>query len=125
MPSKGVSNRESWMFNSHEIYFLSFERSELDSKCALIVCVCASCYVGMCACRPWNISCIQLPIIYGMLMSVCCIAVIVCRIWVILDLSAWRELVVTLSNSGKYTKSYLPATSCMWIQVCQMLYCVV
>ena len=45
---------------------------------------------------------------------------------IILDLRTWRKLVVTLGNSGKYTKSYLPATSCIiWIQVCQMLYCVV
>jgi hypothetical protein len=26
---------------------------------------------------------------------------------IVLDLSAWRELVVTLSNSGRYTESYL------------------
>ena len=49
---------------------------------------------------------------------------LVSRIWVRLDLSAWRELVVTLGNSGKYTKSYLPCISCTWTQVGQMLYCV-
>ena len=32
------------MPTSRDIYFLSFERSELDGKYALIVCVC--CYAG-------------------------------------------------------------------------------
>ena len=40
-----------------KIYYLSFERSKLDGKYALIGCV--YCYAGMCACRlqtVWDIS---------------------------------------------------------------------